>query len=205
MYVDGRSVGLNKIGPNFGHLYANGQVFPKVATLPLLFAVAGIKSYYLLDGSNSPSMRVDGSSVQKVFEYVIPLTNYFAFAQFNLIMVDTAITPSKFGGQAALANGCLIQVLNAANEVIFDFSPANISTPFKANYQFYHIAGTQIAQSSGQDFVAVSWQSPLLGVLGALSPGDKVRVTVRDNLTGMVQFQASIHGALLANDVSFVY
>jgi hypothetical protein len=191
-------------GENLAALFANTQVWPKVLTLPLLYEMSGVQQNFLKNGSSS-SLKVNGSTTPVVFEYVVPSNYFFAFAQMNIILLDTGITPNKFAGQSALSNGMILQIVDENNASVMNFSPDGSLGAFKQNSDFYHIGGASIQLTNGQDMIAVNWQARLIGILGGLRPGWKIRATVRDNLSAIGSGQISVIGALLPSDVEFVY
>lgn len=194
---------LGGYGPeNIAFVYGNGQSWPKVMTTPVAYPMDGFISEYLLNGALSPNMNVNGSVTPVIFEYIVPAPFFFALSQHNLVITGANITADKFGPLASLTNGILWQILKADNSVAYSFGSG---APIKANYEFSHVAGSTIQNTGGQDQLTILWEGTRLGILGVLETGWKIRVTVRDNLTAIPAFQATVHGGLVPNDYVYNY
>ncbi len=186
---------------NMAAAFANTQVFPKVMTLPVFLPVSSLSTNYLKN-AGSAAMNVNGSVTPVVFEYVVSSSFYFGLAEINLVISDAAITPVKFGGITALSNGITWQVVDASNTLLYDFCPGG---NIKQNAEFGNIGGTTIVLTGGADQISVTWRTSTAGISAILQAGWKVRVTVRDNLTGLDYFQASVTGVLTSPTISYVY
>ena len=177
--------------------YSNGQVWNKVMTLPQGFEVSSIITVSLKN-AGSPNLNVNGSVTPVIFEYVVPSTNCFALAEIAVVIADAAITPTKFGGIAGpLTNGITWQVVDDTNTLKCDFCP---SGSIKQNFEFALATASDLSVTGGADQLMVLWRGQNYGVTAILRAGWKVRITVRDNLTTLDAFQASVTGALTLND-----
>lgn len=191
-------------GPNLSTLFLNEQVWPKVMTTPLLFPMETLVSTNIKLSSNPATveMNVNGSVTPQVFEYVVPADRYFALFEMDLIIVDTSITMEKFGGLPALTNGILWQIVDGSNVEKYSWGSGQ---PIKANFQFYNNPGTSLQLGQGGDHVNAAWTAANLGLTGVLQSGWKIRIVVRDDLTGLQHFQASVHGFLMNTDYQLRY
>lgn len=179
--------------------FVNDQVWQKIMTVPQGFPVENMFTVCLKNSGGSADMRVDGSVTPVVFEYVVPAGKCLALAEIALIIADDSITPTKFGGLGGtgLTNGITWQVVDASNSVKCDFCPLG---RIKQNFEFGLATAADIMLTSGADQILVLWRSGTYGVTAILQAGWKIRITVRDNLTLLDAFQASITGSLTLND-----
>ncbi len=124
-----------------------------------------------------------------VFEYEVPAFTTIDFARATFFITDGAITPNKFGGVSALANGCLFEIIDAdGSSVLIDFFNG---VPIKTNDQFATIAGIDAVATfaSGDDWLPVRFTVMKAGKKMRLTAGQRVRWTNRDNLSTITRFQ----------------
>ena len=125
------------------------------------------------------------TSGMSVFEYEVPTAKIANIETATISVADTSITPTKFGGLAALTNGCLAQLVDTDDSVLIDLTDGLAITNnirLMSIPMFSAISGT---------LVRANWMfSPLL----YLTAGQKFRWTNRDDLTGLQEFRISIHG-----------
>lgn len=193
------------VGPNLAFEFANGQYWQKIMTIPLLYQADGLVNAHLRNPqNNSQNMVVNASSVAPVtFQFISPQNSFFAITQISLVLVDSGISPLNFGGLAALTNGMSLVITDENDVTKYNL---HAGETIKQNYEFYHIAGSRIALSSGQggDSLIVTWSSDIIGVYPTMRPGWKAKAIIRDNLTGIDKFEATIAGAYLPPDIIFV-
>lgn len=149
---------------------------------------------YLRESGGSEDMAVNGSSTPVVFEYEVPAQRALLLEKITLSIENAGITPSNFGGVSALSNGLLIQAVDAENVVLLDYTD---SVPIKNLADFLSIGGSGAKlfdDSLGVDAMGITIP---FGSLDALKAGEKIRIVVQDNLTGMDQMKAMVHGVLL--------
>lgn len=124
-----------------------------------------------------------------VFEYVVPAFTTIDFARATFFITDGAITPNKFGGVAALANGCLFEIIDTdGSSVLLDFFNG---VPIKTNDQFAKIAGIDAVATfaSGDDWLPIRFTVQKAGKKMRLTAGQRVRWTNRDNISTITRFQ----------------
>jgi len=190
---------------NYAASLANGQIWPKVMQIPLVYEMNGLSTAHLKDSTNPNIYLMNVSAAPgapRIFEFVCPSNAFFIIAQINLVIVDAAVTSTKFGGGAALTNGIIWRVVDASNNLLFNF---HSNPTIKMNYEFFNIAGTEIQLQTGADLVTVSWKSSVIGVLATIRPGWKIQVVIQDDLTALDFFEASVTGAFLPPDLIFRY
>lgn len=142
-------------------------------------------------------MNVDGSGTPVLFDYVIPENFVGLLVRVNIHLYNSSIQPDGFGGLAALANGILIQALDADNNLLIDFTDGY---PIKKSCEWTGLAGTDagIDQHGGQtDSQYIRWTIAKAGEKLELDEGQKFRIMIRDDLTGIPQFRAMLQGLLL--------
>ncbi len=132
-------------------------------------------------GSNE--MSVDGSITPVAFEWENERTTPAVLNRTLWDILDAAPTATKFGGIAGgLANGLLVELVDPAGAVRFDFLDGST---VKQNHHFGTLAGVDWLLTAGQglDAVTVRWSLFRSGKELRLPPGFKLRVTVQDDLT----------------------
>lgn len=184
-------------GPDLAYAFANEKYWPKVETVPALMPLSSFINSHLTN-NDSAAMVVNGSVTPVEFAFVVPADKFFALSQLVLVLVDGAITATKFGGISALANGISILATDEDDVTQYDFHAGG---PIKQNYEFNHIGGARISATSGADTIAVNWSSDLMGVYPVLSPGWKLKVIIRDNLAGIDSFEATCTGLYFEPDL----
>lgn len=129
-----------------------------------------------------------------VFEYEVPAFTAIDFSRCNFFITDGAITPNKFGGVSALANGCLFQIIDDdGTSILLDFFN---DVPIKTNDQFAKIAGvdTVATFAAGDDFFPIRFTMQRAGKKMRLTAGQRIRWTNRDNLSTITRFQFMVQG-----------
>jgi len=150
-----------------------------------------------VNGSSS-NLIVDGSSTPVLFDHVADPTKDIAVSEVRLIAScqDITFDGVHFGGLATLTNGLLVQLINAnGTQTIFNIK---INENF---LMFPSPVGILLNNTGPKDVFSAGF---FLGnsILRA-GTTDKVRITVRDNLTGggSAQFdflQARVYGVKAA-------
>lgn len=154
----------------------------------------------LADGANT-NINVDGSSTDVEFEYACPEDSLVFFRRCCLTIVDSSITPTKFGGISALTNGLLMQVIDSdTTTVLLDFT---LDIQIKKNLDFSLFAGTDapVTAVAGDDVMEVRWTIGKTGAPLLLTEGQIFRVTVRDNLSAITEFRWMMQGLIFGNGV----
>lgn len=185
--------------------YSSGRTWIKTQQTPVFADCTTIYSGHLVESTNASNvaMNVAGSAGSpKIFQYVVPAGNYFALLGQNIIIVDSAITPIKFGGIAALSNGCYWRVVDASDNIKLNF---HTGASITANFEFFHVSAGNIAVGSGSDYFSVQLRARDLGLAPVLEPGWKLQIVIRDDLTSLDRFESSVIGQLLGSDTDIDY
>lgn len=150
-----------------------------------------------LENGGSSDMNVDGTTPAE-FEYTPP-SNFDAVVERCLIhLFDGKIEPSSFGGiKGGVANGLLIQIIDADDAVAIDFLDGETVTN---NGKFSLLAGVDVVFKigKGDDQLYVRWTlsrdhgAPLL-----LKLGDRLCVTVQDDIQAISEFRWVVKGRLI--------
>lgn len=153
---------------------------------------------FLRNSSDSIEMNVNGSSSAVAFSWTVPSGRSFEFSRHCIVMIDGGIGYNEFGGLGAtLTNGLKVEFKDASDAVLLD--PLD-GTTIKTNEDFGALAGTDnLAQPGvGDDSFPIRWTSTRAvpgGAGMAMVSGEKLVVTVQDNLTGLTKFRWMIQGA----------
>lgn len=132
-----------------------------------------------VENSGSPNMLVNGSVTPVDFDFLKDATDDIKVGELRFVMVADSILiqGDKFGPVNALANGLRIQV--TSNDSTTDLANLTLSEDFLTfpNPQLFFDRG------GPKEVMAVSFSLGGAVKLFAASTADKIRVTVRDNLT----------------------
>lgn len=147
--------------------------------------------------NGSKYMNVDGSVTPVHFDYVAPKNVHLTRVNFSL--VDDDIHYGVLGGlPTALTNGILIKALDANGVgVLIDFLEGEA---IRANEDFANLAGIdatvvwQPGASAGDNFFPIRWTLAKAGANLQLHTGQRIRITIQDNLTGLSHFTAMVQG-----------
>ncbi len=157
---------------------------------------------FFRNGGGSMEMAVDGSITPVEFEWKNeePIKNAVC-ARLLWDILDGSPTTTKFGGIiGGLTNGVLMQLVDAADAVVLDFTDGD---PIKQNHQFARMVGTDWALTigAGVDAVNVRWSLFKTGKELLVPPGFKLRVTIRDDLTTVDSMSVSMQGYRIGGGV----
>ena len=164
-------------------------------TVPFVGSAALILQY-MRESGGSEEMAVNGSvtAVEFEFENTDPLLKaVIARTLWNI--VDASPTAIKFGGITALTNGLLVELVNPADVVVFDFLDG---VPIKQNAQFGNLGGVDwnLTAGAGTGAVTVRWSLFKTGREILVPPGFKIRLTVQDDLSALDSMMVSVQGYL---------
>lgn len=180
--------------------YQPGKPTPCTFQMPSIIVPAeALVTHLTLDNDGSTSdMRVDGSSVVKKFQYVVPTDKLLYLDNVEIVLGDTGYDPDKFGGLTALTNGCKLEIYDTdGTTVLLDM----LAEPIKQNYEFTHFGGVSINVVPGAVIDLISVSAHMHETYGAdllLEAGQIVQFTVQDDLdTGLDFFEATIGGRLV--------
>lgn len=143
---------------------------------------------------NIQNMNVNATGMTpSVFQYEVPANKVLVARKINFILTDAAFTPIKFGGIAALANGVKVTVTDGSDVELLDFLD---TLTIKNNIEFGLLAGANINIGSALDGMTVGWTLSDTGHGLILTEGEKIKVSIQDDLTGLTEFRAMVQGVL---------
>ncbi len=166
----------------------------------LLFVYTTHQSGPIVAGDPT-NMATNGASLEapSIFEFRCPVNTQLRVARLNFSIVAPNPALSKFGSIAALANGCLLDIVEPNGLSILDMTARR---PFKSNADFLSLAGTDVIINTGPGLDVVKMRLNLLGLgLGViLKDGQSIRWTIQDTLAGIDfpidEFRCQIQGTM---------
>lgn len=139
------------------------------------------------DGSGVDDANVNGSVTPVVFRLNSPAAGPAYHVERLIIHIgDSAMNTGAYGAVPALTNGVLVKVHNAAGTAILDLFANDAA---KTLTDWTHVADGAVSvldQGTGDEFFSATilfremFGQPLL-----LLAGESLRITVRDDLTGL--------------------
>jgi len=150
---------------------------------------------FLRDEANSRDMNADGSTPIEFF-----VENNETDGRTLVIervcgkIRDASIRLNRFAGIAALTNGLKIEQHSADGVVLFDFLDGET---IKALDDFAPLAGVDAPSvaGTGDDTWMLRWTIAKCGTPLTLQAGEKLVVTVQDDLTDLTEFYLEVQGA----------
>ncbi len=146
--------------------------------------------------ASSPEMAIDGTT-PKSFDYVSPPGKVSYLSVLNIMIQDAGISPEKFGGVLALANGVDILLLDSAAGITRDLGNYE---KIKTNYDFGFLSGgegfTIFPGSGTSDMLTGKVNFRLAGFPVVLQPGEILRMIINDNLATLEKMRALLCGFL---------
>lgn len=153
----------------------------------------GADEYFVgkvLNGENE-NMNVDGSIAPVNFDYTVPANKVVDLRRSFIELTDGVIefTSSNFGARGALENGVDIKLVKAdSTEIIIRNWKKNIDIS-KTMFDFYN------PFKDGSYVGRWTFARDVGGFL-TLKPGEKVRFTINDDLTGVDSFTFDLKGRM---------
>lgn len=150
---------------------------------------------FLRDSFGSEDMNVDGSIVPVNFDFVVPANTWIDLYGLNFVIENAMITPQSFGGLPPLPNGIAIQLLAAdLDAVLQDVTVEGVLNSI-SDFGFLNGMSISILRASPPADVFIgSWNLEDTGAAFRLLSGQKVRVVVQDDLTGLSSFSVMVQG-----------
>ncbi len=142
------------------------------------------------------NMDTDSDVVSSIFEYEVqPGVLSFKFTRINIEIVDSAIQANRFGGVGALANGCLLQIVDSDSTTILQHFGTDIQ-PIQQNSNFSVLAGVDapITFVAGEDLLPIRFSIFKAGAPMELTVGQRVRWVNQDDISGLTIFRIMVQG-----------
>ena len=145
----------------------------------------------LLNGS-SDDMNVDGSSTSVVFEYAPPSGTEVYLDHISLAIRDNGVlNPDTFGAETSLTNGVLLQFTIDST----DYTIINLQENWQIATHF-STGGNMVGESNGflndKNIFTGNIQLTAKDITLNGTDGDKIKVTVRDDLTGLTFLRMAV-------------
>ncbi len=152
-----------------------------------------INDFVFLRNGGSEDANVDGSSTPVEFSYTVPAGDTFWANRMVVLYEDTGgFSASIYGAESVLANGIGLKLVFAdgSEQDLMD------GVPLKSNAEW---AGrcydwAYIATGQGNNFAAARWTFGETGRPIQLNEGEKIVVTINDNMLFLVSQTFQIQG-----------
>jgi hypothetical protein len=153
-------------------------------------------SHFSLNGAGEAhDMNVDGSVTPQLFLCVVPEGKVLLASVVGFHMIDAGITPQGFGGLSELTNGLLFHIHDVGGAVI---APIIDAVPIKRTLDFAHFGLGDLRIGGGADHMTAKLDFlSSVGYVIYMTAGQYFAVHVRDNLTGLMHFEALVTGRLV--------
>jgi hypothetical protein len=147
---------------------------------------------WLRETGGSRDAAVNGSSTPEVFEWVAP-EDQALISRLIVSYVDTGtFDAALYGNGIILTNGIKVEVIEADDTVLdlLDAEPIKSNGDWQSlSYDFaYNDIGT------GDNVATIRWTFSRAGRPLVLHAGDRFRVTIQDDLTGLTSHYFQIQG-----------
>lgn len=180
---------LESIG---GNLYAQLNSIQRRSVPP-----SGMVFKHLINAGNT-EMSVDGSVTPVAFQAIVPSGKQWKIERVNMYLLDGGIRHDRFAGLAGgLANGLRFTAVDADNTTeLIDFLDGQ---PILINAHFTKLAGVDnmlVGIAGGDDQIQIRWTMSKSGAPLLLTAGQRLSVTVQDDLTSITSMSALIQGVV---------
>lgn len=147
-------------------------------------------------GSFDLNVNATSTALQNFF-FEVPTDKIFQLMRVNILILDAGIRPSKFGAEAALTNGIVIETVGTDNSATtLDFCDGDT---IKRNAEFVYLAGVDniILDAAADDSLSVRITvDGSTGLPCELKAGQRFQFGIQDDLSGLAQFRVMIQGKL---------
>ena len=145
--------------------------------------------------TNDGGTTFDMATTADDWDYPVP-DDAVTFVQRSLVAIqDKGIVPTKFGGENALANGCLIRCYDSDGTTLLKNWTEDFT--LKANLDWALLAGPDapvIDAGGTDDGMYVRWTHAKSGGMILLDEGQIFRVTTQDDLSGVTSMRWCLQG-----------
>lgn len=156
-----------------------------------------LKFHAVKTPGGSPNLAVAGSLGSPVAcRYTVPgRGKAYMLLRARFVIRSTTLRPDRLIPTAALANGILISIRDAQDNVVF-----GQAVPFRTFADLLTLAGGEVTIWSsffGGSVFAFEWPVDQLGIVPLLAPGESFEVLIRDDLTTLTDFKVVITGRMV--------
>ena len=168
------------------------------ATIDMMAAPDEMLYKFLSDstGGIDVASTTSGTTAAPVYYgYTVPTGKVAWVRRANLLLTDGGITPSKFGGLAALSKGMLVQAVSSGSTLMLDFTDSH---NIKSNSDWGMLAGVDVSYNivAGDDGLNVRWTLAKSGAMLFLSANETIRVGVQETLAGITEMKIMVQGII---------
>ncbi len=156
--------------------------------------------HYLRNAAGSVEMNVNGETTEVPFFFIVPGAPgaHGELVRLNVLLLASTVAPADFGSESELTNGLEITTRDVNGLETFDFMDG---LGLIKNADWTSLAGvdsapTAAAGGANPDLLAVRWTLMRGGASVELKAGESFRVTVRDDISGIVQLRCKLQGQL---------
>ena len=136
------------------------------------------------NGGTDIQMNVDGSVTPQVFKLVCPTGYVIQLESIAVFIKDSSpFTVNKYGKLPTLTNGMLIEYTNGTK--VTDVT-SQLAIKSNGDWLAYALESRTTDFGGGKQLLSAEYNFSEHGKSLRLSAGDEYRVTVRDNLTGLL-------------------
>ena len=148
--------------------------------------------------AGTDSMVTSGAGSAKTYKYTVPTDKVFDWHRTNVLIIDTAMDGSKFGGVTSTTSGVQFHVVDSDETVLLHLTDSLESSGVKNNGEFGLLAGVDVNIIDGtpNDTCLVRWTIARAGAPMKLTAGQYIACTVRDDLTGLIRYHTQVQGIL---------
>ena len=150
--------------------------------------------YLRSNPGDSFDLNLAGSVAAPIHCDYAPPTD-FLWVRTNMQIIDGTIRPDRFGGLTGLTNGIQFTVISASGDTIKDF---NDGVPITTHMDLASLGGNDVVTTLGpapaDDAVLIRWTVENSGGRMHIRPGERIRMTIRDDFTGLTRFTVMIQG-----------
>lgn len=146
------------------------------------------------NGTGTKNANVNGVVTPVPFKIVPPAgARYRLHRMMVKISDDAVVSAEKYGGIAALANGIEVEVdLDGDTIDLLDGVPITGNADWGKVCYDTHV----VDYGAGNNIILVRWTFAKSGAPLSLTSSDEFRVTVNDDLTGLVEHYFQVQGQL---------
>ena len=150
---------------------------------------------HLVDSSGNVNLAGASTTATATFGFTasVPRTR---IRRVNVLLVDDAINPTEFGGEAALTNGLAVRLVNSSGEELIDFTDGQ---SIKRNADWVALAAVDgdpvmSGPGPGDDIFKIRWTLQKAGGDLNMDAGDVFQVIRRDNLVAVTELEIMVQG-----------
>ena len=181
----------------------NALLVSTITSPPLITQKSKIYRAYLANSAGATDMKVNGSVTNVEFYVSASGTADRYITQLSFIIADAGASLSQFGGIAALTNGCKLTYERLGETIIihdalksnWDFVRLSLGNPAFGQQTNAFIASNVIGASEGViPILDLTRIMPPYGIKLDEGTIQRLILTVRDNCTGVDQFDCIAYG-----------